>query len=353
MAAVERSIESGWWLNGSEMRSFNEGFAAFVGVDHCISVANGTDALEIAMRALQKIRPAGGREVITVANAGGYSTIACRLNGLTPVYVDIEVETQLACIDSIISALSGETAFVIVTHLYGGVVDVRQLRQRMDQAGYREVPILEDCAQAHGAKLNGEMVGSLSDLATFSFYPTKNLGAFGDAGAITTSNSELSATVDTLRQYGWSEKYTISTANGRNSRIDEVQAAILNSLLPGLEAANMRRTEILNRYVEAAPDTIQIVRSGDGTVAHLAIGLSEKRDELRAHMAAHAISTDIHYPVLDCDQPGWKDLPHRIAPGGLKRARYSVSRLITFPCFPTMFDEEVHRVCKALTQWKS
>lgn len=345
-------LSSGWWLNGSRTSAFCKEFASYVGVDRCIAVANGTDALEIAFRAIIQIRQPSGREAITVPNAGGYSAIACRLVGLIPVYVDIDERSQLASIDSVVSALSDRTAVVVATHLYGGVVDIKTLRARMDRAGYAEVPILEDCAQAHGARIDGKMVGSLGDISTFSFYPTKNLGAFGDAGAIATSDNTLADGCNELRQYGWVSKYKIARYGGRNSRLDELQAAVLSVLLPGLDCANKRRIAILDSYELAAPMGVQIVRSAIGTVAHLAIVLCDDRDGLRQHFAEHNIATDIHYPILDCDQPGWRDEPQKLAPGGIPVARASVDRLLTLPCFPGMTVMEIERVCEALSSWR-
>jgi len=353
LAAARDTILSGWWLNGKRAEEFCAAFAAYIGVDHCIGVANGSDALEIAYRTLEASRQLKGREVVTVANAGGYSAIACRLTGFIPVYADIEEASQLASIDSILSCIGPETAFVVVTHLYGGVFDVGALRSRMDQAGHGEIAILEDCAQGHGAAINGRKVGSLGDIATFSFYPTKNLGAFGDAGAIVTADGELARIASELRQYGWTSKYTIGLPYGRNSRIDEIQAALLSAQLPQLDAANGRRVAIMDRYQDAVPTGVTLVRAETGTVGHLAVLLCDQRDELREHLTRLEIGTDIHYPVLDPDQPAWRDLPFREAPGGLTVARRSVPRLLTIPCFPTMEDEEVIRVCEALASWRN
>jgi aminotransferase EvaB len=351
MEAARRALASGWWLNGKETTAFCEAFATYVGVGRCIAVANGTDALEIAMRVLSETRCGGGTEVVTVANAGGYSTIASRLVGLIPVYADIEESSQLVSLSSIISALGQQTAFVVVTHLYGHIVDVMALRTMMNDAGYSHIPILEDCAQAHGARLNGKMAGSFGDLATFSFYPTKNLGAFGDGGAIVTSDLELAERCNMLRQYGWKSKYSIAISGGRNSRLDEVQAAILRELLPVLDDANAQRVKILNRYTDAAPTGVRVVRGDGGTVAHLAVMLCDDRENLRQHLLYYGIQSDIHYPVLDCDQPGWQRLPQREAPGSLAVSRASVGRLLTLPCFPTMTDDEVDRVCDTLSGW--
>lgn len=349
--AVLSAVQSGWWLNGERTKAFCKSFSEYVGVDHCIGVGNGTDALEIAMRALFASRCEGRREVITVPNAGGYSTIALRQLELTPVYADIEEASQLASPASILAALSPRTGIVVVTHLYGGIFDVPSLRAEMDARGFAHVPILEDCAQAHGVTLGGRKAGSFGDIATFSFYPTKNLGAFGDGGAIVTSDPALAKVCDDLRQYGWAGKYDIARPGGRNSRLDEVQAAILSTLLPGLDEANARRVSILERYVAERAEGVTFVRSSHGTVAHLAILLCDDREGLRRHLASQGVSTDIHYPILDCDQAGWTDLPQSTSPGELAVARASIPRLLTVPCFPGMTDEEVETVCRALASW--
>jgi len=349
--AIRKTVLSGWWLNGVETRSFCDQFAAYVGVSNCQGVANGTDALEIALRALTMDNERRGGEAITVANAGGYSTIALRLAGLIPAYADIDESSQLASLPSIVSLLRPETAAVVVTHLYGGVVDVVRLRQMMVEAGYGHVPILEDCAQAHGVRLQGRMAGSLGDIATFSFYPTKNLGAFGDGGAIVTSNEALAERCQMLRQYGWASKYQNQIPGGRNSRLDEVQAAILRHLLPGLEAANARRVAILDAYQAAAGKGVQLVRSMNGTVAHLAVALCDEREGLMQHLADRGIQCEVHYPILDCDQEAWRGLLCRIADGDLQVSRSSAKRIVTLPCFPGMTDQELRRVCDALSSW--
>lgn len=351
LESVQATLASGWWLNGAETSAFCQEFAAYIGAAHCLGVANGTDALEIAMRALISVQDSGRREVVTVANAGGYSTIACRLVGLTPVYADIEENSQLASLPSLLAAITPETAFVVVTHLYGNIVDVPRLRAMMDAAGYKCVPILEDCAQAHGGAVDGRRVGSLGDIATFSFYPTKNLGAFGDGGAIVTSTDGLADACAALRQYGWAAKYTIAVADGRNSRLDELQACVLRILLRGLETANQKRRAILQRYAGVLPAGMTLVSDPHNGVAHLAIVLCADRDRLKQHLADRKIQSDIHYPILDCDQPGWKDLPQRLVDGDLPISRRSVARCLTLPCFPNMTEEEIGRVCEALRGW--
>lgn len=350
--AVVAALRSGWWLNGENGRKFSESFAAFVGVSDCIPVANGTDALELALRAVGINAQTGRNEVIAVANAGGYTATACRLIGAVPVYVDIDVHSQLMSLDGLENALSERTAAVVTTHLYGGTVDVPAVRALLDTAGYEDVKIIEDCAQAHGATLRGSKVGAMGDIAAFSFYPSKNLGAMGDAGCVVTNDASLAKTVRMLQQYGWSSKYKIELAGGRNSRMDEVQAAILSILLENLNELNAERHQILDEYRQAASDTVRFLSNGEGAVVHLAVALVEDRAAFRAHLNDRKISSDIHYPILDTEQPAWRDMPRRVV-GDLNNSRRSVEKIISFPCFPGMRSDEISRVAEAIKVWST
>lgn len=341
---------SGHWLNGPHTNRFAATFAAYVGVPHCIPTANGTDALELAMRALLESRRPAGREMITVANAGGYAVTAARPVGLVPVFVDVDPSTLLMDIEAAANAVTDATALVVATHLYGGAVDVAALRAALDARGFSQVPILEDCAQAHGLDIGAGKAGAAGDIAAFSFYPTKNLGAMGDAGAVLTGEESLAGIVSQLRQYGWDGKYRIALDGGRNSRMDEVQAAILDVFLPGLDEMNARRVAILDAYAQAAGPGVGMVRAPQ-TVAHLAIAMVDDPAHFRAHLDARGIASDTHYPVLDCDQSGWADMPHRIGPRGLDIARAGVARIVTLPCFAFLTEGEVERVCAALREY--
>lgn len=353
-AAAGHVMESGWWLLGPATRDFCAAFAAYVGSDACIGVGNGTDALEIALRALA----ADGRygcaqatdappEVVMAANAGGYSTIACALAGMQPVYADIEAASLLLSVEAAVAATTDHTVAVVATHLYGGLLDVPTLRRALDEAGRERVAILEDCAQAHGLRGCGGMAGALGDIAAFSFYPTKNLGALGDGGAILTRDGALADMVRALHQYGWSRKYVIDMPMGRNSRLDEVQAAVLHVLLPHLDAANAARVAIQDAYAAVLPVSVSPVRSPLGSVAHLAVVRTADRDALKAHLAENGVASDVHYPVLDCDQPGLAAMARRIA-GPLDQSRAATREILTLPCFPTMTDGEIGQVCEAL-----
>ncbi|MGP3713395.1 DegT/DnrJ/EryC1/StrS family aminotransferase [Brucella sp. RRSP16] len=349
--AVLQACRSGWWLNGKHGKEFATRFARFIGVQHCMLVANGTDALALSLGVLSSLHT-DRDEVITVANAGGYTSTACYQNGLTPVYVDIVAETQLIDIEHVMTALSEKTLVVVATHLYGGTVDIPSLRKKLDGAGYGHVTILEDCAQSHGATFNGALTGSMGDVATFSFYPTKNLGAMGDGGAILTSDSKIAELIASIQQYGWGAKYQICNAGGRNSRMDEIQSAVVNVLLPELQNLNDERRYILKRYKGSTASDLQFIEGGGGSVAHLATLLTENRDEFRAFCSARNIATEVHYPILDCDQPGWLNLPKRLANGGLPVSSASSRRIVSLPCFPGMTEAEISHVIQTLSDWK-
>ena len=349
-------MRSGWWISGAQNKKFCEQFAKSLSIKHCIGVGNGTDALELAIRALQARDPRFSHqgeksEIITVANAGGYATTACYLAGCIPVYVDIEPKSQLLCMKSALCALSEKTLAVLVTHLYGGLVDVLALRKMMDDAGYSHVSILEDCAQAHGLSYVKGAAGTLGDIAAFSFYPTKNLGALGDGGAVVTNDDTLALYVRTLQQYGWENKYTIGAPFGKNSRLDELQAALLSVLLGSLNENNAHRCRVFKIYQTALPKGVEIVKSPHANVAHLAVVMTQERNRLRQHLTSHKIATDIHYPILDCCQKGWQGMEHKIASSGLEVSKTSVNKILTIPCFATLKPEEMDVVCKALSSY--
>lgn len=344
--AVNAVLESGWYLLGSKTVEFERSFADFCGATHCVGVANGTDALEIALRALEI---GAGDEVMMVANAGGYATTAALAVSACPVYVDIDPATLTLDIDSVVAATSPTTRVIVATHLYGYAVDIPRLRRLLDGAGRLDIMILEDCAQAHGAVVAEEAVGVLGDIATFSFYPTKNLGALGDAGAVVTNSDELADRVRSLHQYGWGARYHSELPHGRNSRIDELQAAILTTCLPHLGGWNNRRVAIVNRYHDAAPAGIEIVHGNAEAgrfVGHLAIGRSSERERCIDQLEGAGVATSIHYPVLDTDAAWIEDVDHRIH--CIDQSIAGRDQVFTLPCFPTMTDQEIDHVCASI-----
>ncbi|HET7925710.1 MAG TPA: DegT/DnrJ/EryC1/StrS family aminotransferase, partial [Rhodanobacteraceae bacterium] len=229
-AAIERVVRSGWYILGEEVASFERELAAYCGVEHAIGVANGSDALEIAIAALAL--PAGSR-IAVAPNAAMYATLAILANGHEPVFVDVDAATASIDTDALEQAMRADIRAVIVTHLYGRLGAIETV---VDRAAARGIAVIEDCAQAHGAERGGRRAGSFGRVGCFSFYPTKNLGALGDGGAVVTRDTALAARVRQLRQYGWAAKYDVALAHGRNSRLDEMQAAILRCRLPRLDA---------------------------------------------------------------------------------------------------------------------
>jgi dTDP-3-amino-2,3,6-trideoxy-4-keto-D-glucose/dTDP-3-amino-3,4,6-trideoxy-alpha-D-glucose/dTDP-2,6-dideoxy-D-kanosamine transaminase len=343
--AIDAVLDSGRYIFGTHTSAFEAAFAQFCGVDHCISVGNGTDALELALRA---VGCSAGGQVITVANAGGYTTTVCRAIGSVPVYVDVVQDSLTLDISAAIAAVTAQTQAIVVTHLYGIAVDVLALREKLAAIGRSDIAVIEDCAQAHGASLQGQLVGSLGTLGTFSFYPTKNLGALGDGGAIVCQDAQLAQKLRQLRQYGWSEQYKSTVPYGRNSRLDELQAAILLQKLPYVHTWNDRRRAIVEAYRQAAPDTLQILGYPDQRyVAHLCIAMHPERDRCRAQLQAAEIMTGIHYPILDFDQPSATGLDQVIHPTPV--SQMAVCQIFTLPCFPELTDDEIEYVCSKLT----
>src|SRR5664280_1098364 len=269
-AATEEVLTSGWFINGPRVQAFERDFARYIGVPHVQGVASGTDALELALRSLKCDSRA---TVVTTANAGGYATCAAQAAGLRVQFADVEADSH--CLDAadLARVLDGDTFAVVVTHLYGRLAGVASVRAVCESRG---IAILEDCAQAAGAGTPGQRAGTLGDIATFSFYPTKNLGALGDGGAIATRSNDLAQRVSKFAQYGWEEKYRQVLSGGRNSRLDEIQAAYLSVRLPHLDAWNVRRRAIVAQYEQASNERVHVLPARDEMdVAHLAVAVTD------------------------------------------------------------------------------
>jgi aminotransferase EvaB len=344
--ATNRVIASGWWILGPECKRFEQLFSAYIGVNHCIGVANGTDAIELALKAM-KIGP--GDMVATVANAGMYATSSLLAIGAVPFFMDVAPESCCVTLAEVKRAIEAGVKAVVVTHLYGQAVpEIAQIAQYCLET---KVHLLEDCAQAHGAEVNGKRVGSFGDAATFSFYPTKNLGALGDGGAVVTHNALIAEQLRLLNQYGWTSKYKVEIPGARNSRLDEIQAAILTAFLPHLDAANARRREIATRYSQYIRHS-QIVappKGGTDYVAHLYIIRAAHRDTLREHLRNSNIASDIHYPIPDYKQPLFAN---RFANIHLKYTEQLSTQILTLPCYPEMSNDDVDQVIEAVNGWQ-
>lgn len=348
LAIADTVLASGHFVLGPAVAGFEAAFADYCGAPHCVGVANGTDALELSLRALG-VGP--GDTVIVAANAAMYGTSAVIATGATAAFAEIDPATGLLDAVGIRDAQErcGGARAVIVTHLYGRLAEMEPILELCRQHG---IALIEDCAQAHGARSStGRRAGSFGDLATFSFYPTKNLGAVGDGGAVVSTRDDLAARVRQLRQYGWSSKYVNSLPGGRNSRLDELQAAFLLAMLPDLDERNAHRRRIANRYSnEVTHGAIQVpAPGGDEYVAHLYVVRTAARDSLSAHLKANGIGCEVHYPIPDYRQPV---LASRYAEVDLYETQAWCDTVLTLPCFPEMTASEVDRVVAACNAWE-
>jgi dTDP-4-amino-4,6-dideoxygalactose transaminase len=348
-AAIARVQDRGFYILGPEVDAFEREFAAYCGARECVAVGNGTDALELALRALGI---GAGDEVATVANAGMYATIAIRATGAMPVYVDVGERTLLMDAAALAGRVTPRMRAVVATHLYGRLADVDALARIARERG---IALVEDCAQAHGAERNGARAGTAGALGCYSFYPTKNLGALGDAGAVVTGDAALAARVRELRTYGWRTKYHCAVAGGMNSRMDELQAAALRVKLPHLDGWNRRRREIAQAYANAITHSaiaLPPVATGadeGADVAHLFVVRTAQRESLRAHLAAVGIATDVHYPVPDHWQP---PLPAGVPLTGLERTERACAEVLSLPCYPELTAAEIASVAAACNRWQ-
>ncbi|WP_300297788.1 DegT/DnrJ/EryC1/StrS aminotransferase family protein [Ferrovibrio sp.] len=351
-AAIRRVLEAGWYIQGEEVAAFEQEFAAYTGSRHAIAVASGTDALIVALRGLG-IGP--GDSVITVSHTAVATVAAVELAGATPVLVDIDEYWTMApaALEAVLKdwpAQAPKPRAVIPVHLYGqpaAMTEISAIAERHD------LILLEDNAQAHGATLDGRMVGRWGKAAAYSLYPTKNLGAIGDGGIITTDDDTLAETLRALREYGWRERY-ISGIAGMNSRLDPLQAAILRVKLGNLQADTARRQAIAARYSAGLAGldglTLPAVRPGAAPVYHLyVVDAGARRDELQAKLKERGVGTLIHYPVPVHLQPAYKG---RVAlgPGGLPRTERAAKSVLSLPLYPQLSDADVDTVIATVRQ---
>jgi dTDP-4-amino-4,6-dideoxygalactose transaminase len=294
-----KTFRSGWYLLGNEVRSFENSLSEFIGVKHSIGVANGLDALRLIFKAyieLGNMHP--GDEVIVPANTYIASILAITDNKLVPVFVEPDINTFNIDLAKVESAISSKTKAVMIVHLYGQAVFSDGLKDLANKHNFR---IIEDNAQAIGAEFNGIKTGNLGDAAGFSFYPGKNLGAIGDAGAVTTNDDALAQTIRALANYGSEEKY-VNKYQGLNSRLDEIQAAVLDVKLKYLDAENNRRREIAKYYIDNInhPDIILPEWQADNKahVWHIFVIRFKERSKLQQYLALNDVQTLIHYPSL-------------------------------------------------------
>ncbi len=338
---LQRVVDSGWYVLGPQVRDFEAAFARYVGVGHAVGVANGTDALVLALRALG-VGP--GQRVVTVANAGGYASTAIVQLGAEPSYVDVDPQRLTLAPGALAELLRGTSvAAVVVTHLYGQMADIGAIAALCRQAG---VPLVEDCAQAHGARRDGRRAGAWGAIGCVSVYPPQTLGALGDGGAVVTDDAALAERLRALRQYGWGRKYEVTLAGGVNSRLDELQAAVLLVKLPRLDAANDERRAIATRYAAAFADLPLVCPPppGEDDVVHLYVVRTPRRAALQAHLSAQGIACDVHYPVPDHRQPVWAG---RAAPE-LPVTETACAEVLSLPCYPGLTPAQAEQVVQAV-----
>ncbi len=348
-AAVARALGSGWYILGGEGRGFEAEFAAWLGVAHAVGCGNGTDALALALRALG-VGP--GTSVATVSHTAVATVAAIEMAGAVPVLIDIDpvhYTMDPAELDAVLThppAGLPPVRAVIPVHLYGQAADLDAIMPICARHG---AALVEDCAQAHGATLGGRRLGTLGDVATFSFYPTKNLGALGDGGAIATGNPALAERLAALRQYGWYRHY-VSDEVGVNSRLDEVQAAILRVGLAHLDARNARRRAIAARY-DAALTGRDIApparRDGGVHVFHQYVLRVPNRTEVQAALRAQGIATGVHYPVPVHVQPAYRGRV-TLGPAACRASERAAAEVMSLPMYPDLSDEQVAQVCAAI-----
>lgn len=345
--AVNRAVQSGWYILGNEVRSFEQRFAEYCGCKHCIGTGNGLDALTIIMLAYKELGAMQeGDEVIVPANTYIASILSIIQAGLKPVLCEPRWESCNIDPERIEEQIGPRTKAILAVHLYGRCADMEQIEKI---ARRHSLKIIEDAAQAHGAMIGGRRTGNLGDAAGFSFYPGKNLGALGDGGAITTNDSALADAARAIANYGSQKKY-VNIYKGVNSRLDEIQAAVLSVKLQRLDADNGRRRSIALRY------NAEINNPYVGTPApcnseehvfHIYTIFCRQRDALQKHLAEHGIETLIHYPIAPHKQEAMKEYGHLSFPITERIHNEELS----LPCYPTMKEEEIQAVIDAVNSF--
>jgi dTDP-4-amino-4,6-dideoxygalactose transaminase len=332
-SAVERVLQSGWYILGREVEAFEREFAAYCGVKHAVGCASGTEAIALALMALEI---GAGDEVLTVAHTAVPTASAITMTGARPVFVDID-EHMLMDPDAVEAAVSPHTKAILPVHLYGQMADMEKI---LDVAARRKIHVVEDACQAHGAELNRKRAGSWGRLGCFSFYPTKNLGCYGDGGAVTTDDKALYTRLVMLRNYGQEKRY-YHTIKGINSRLDELQAAVLRAKLVHLEEWNRLRRRAAGWYAEELDGACACPgeRRGAVHVYHLYVIRTKDRDGLRRCLEREGITTLMHYPVPVHLQEAYKDLGY--GEGDLPATEAAVKEILSLPMHPALTREEV------------
>lgn len=342
-SAMQNVLLRGNFILGQEVEAFEHEWAAYCNMSGAVGVASGTDALSLAL--LATIKP--GDEVITTTFSAGYTPLAIQNAGAIPIFADIDPRTFNICPKSIESHITSLTRAIVPVHLYGQIADMETIGSLAEQHG---LIVIEDAAQAHGAKLNGNYAGHFGDAAAYSFYPTKNLGACGDGGAVVSNREEILERVRSLRQGGHFENFD-KDLHGRNSRLDELQAAILRVKLPKLDEWNARRRQIAKRYNDAFDGIVRtpLSRTAESHVYHLYVVQHAKRDALQAHLSERKISTVIHYPFLLHKQKLFRHSEQSSLPNAEKIG----GEILSLPLNPFLTNNEIDQVIEAVQSFES
>lgn len=341
--AITDCLASGWYILGAQVQDFEKAFASYIGSTYCIGVANGMEALQIALMA-KEIGP--GDEVITTAHSAVATALAISNAGAKPVFVDTDQYHHLN-INGLEKHITPKTRAIIPVHLFGQVVAIKEFQKL---AKKHNLVLIEDACQAHGASFNGKMAGSFGDLGCFSFYPTKNLGGYGDGGAITTNSKELYEKCKMLRNYGQINRYEHLIC-GLNSRLDELQAAILLVKLKHLDNFILKRNIVAGWYRQELQDIAEIslprVRNGATHAYHLFVIETEKRDALQAHLKVQGIQSLIHYPIPIHKQACYKDFNNLILP----QTETAAKTILSLPIHPLLSQKDVKQIGGAIKQF--
>lgn len=347
LAAVETVFESGQLILGKSVQGFEAEYAAYHGVGHCVGVDNGTNAVKLGLQALG-IGP--GDEVITVSNTAAPTVVAIAGTGATPVFVDVREDDYLMDTGQVADAVTPRTKALLPVHLYGQCVDMAPLRRLADERG---LAVLEDCAQAHGARQNGRTAGTTGNAAAFSFYPTKVLGAYGDGGAVITDDPGIDRNLRQLRYYGMEKVYYVVRSPGHNSRLDEVQAEILRHKLRRLDSYIAGRRRVANRYEEGLADltgpgglTLPSVTEGNEHVYYVYVVRHPRRDEIIERLKQYDISLNISYPWPVHTMSGFADLGY--GEGSLPVTERLAGEIFSLPMYPSLSRDRQDRVIDAL-----
>lgn len=342
------TFRSGWYLLGNEVKTFEENLAKYIGVKHAIGVANGLDALRLILRAYMELGlMQKGDEIIVPANTYIASILAISDNGLVPVLVEPSLDNYNIDIDKIEEKLTSRTKGILIVHLYGRVVFSEKLKEIAEK---HQLKIIEDNAQAIGAKWKNTSTGNLGDAAGFSFYPGKNLGALGDAGGITTNDENLAKTIRALANYGSNQKY-VNIYQGLNSRLDEIQAAVLDVKLKYIDAENSRRKEIATRYIAEIknPNIILPENPSDAEehVWHIFIIRTENREKLQNYLTENGVQTLIHYPIPPHKQEAYKEMNDLSLP----ITETIHNEVLSLPMSPVLSDDEVSDITMVINSY--